>query len=616
MEYLSPLFDSAHIGWTMLGIAALIFSFSVLILARMRWIQSRPLSACVVLSVIAHILLFCSACLTRIFDFPRPPGDPGIRIQIVDCSPLEQESPEEWEQVVVEPVPVASLTPLPEAELEEKPPALVPAVPEAPVAEQSPQSIPAEALTAVEMEPPLLPADAEVLEPNESRLVATPDLEVGREKADWKDEESSLSDTMDGPSTPELSIPDRVAGSKPSTTTDSSWKPVETEVTTESSETNDPVKLAKATSDPTKRDDREQGYTVPRRYRGRLAAHRGELLQQRGGSPDTEAAVQRALAWLARVQQRDGRWDASHFGSGQGQFVEGQFRGATGIHADTGISGLALLSFLGAGHTHQVGDHRQHVAAVLGYLISHQGADGNLFGEATHYARMYCHGIAALALSESLAMTGDDRLRAPVERAISFTLRCQHPATGGWRYYPGDSGDTSQFGWQLMAIVSARQAGVQVPPDSMQAMVRYLDSVSHGTYRGLASYRYGQGPSRSMTAEALVCRTLLAAGNSRLENEATAYLLEELPGSARDNYYYWYYATMALSRTDNDAWRAWNKALQRRLLTTQRSAGALAGSWEPSTVWGPTGGRVYTTAMATLCLESYYRYDLTDETSP
>ncbi len=48
--------------------------------------------------------------------------------------------------------------------------------------------------------------------------------------------------------------------------------------------------------------------------------------------------------------------------------------------------------------------------------------------------------------------------------------------------------------------------------------------------------------------------------------------------------------------------------MQRQLLRLQRTDGHLAGSWDPDTVWGSYGGRVYSTAMATLCLEVYYRY--------
>ena len=36
--------------------------------------------------------------------------------------------------------------------------------------------------------------------------------------------------------------------------------------------------------------------------------------------------------------------------------------------------------------------------------------------------------------------------------------------------------------------------------------------------------------------------------------------------------------------------------------------GPQAGSWDTNDLWGGHGGRVYTTALATLTLEVYYRF--------
>jgi hypothetical protein len=87
-----------------------------------------------------------------------------------------------------------------------------------------------------------------------------------------------------------------------------------------------------------------------------------------------------------------------------------------------------------------------------------------------------------------------------------------------------------------------------------------------------------------------------------------------LPGADRVNLYYWYYATLALQHRQQSgdaalaAWRTWNHALTAALLNTQVSDGPDAGSWNTNTLWGGYGGRVYTTAMAAMCLEVYYRY--------
>ena len=70
-------------------------------------------------------------------------------------------------------------------------------------------------------------------------------------------------------------------------------------------------------------------------------------------------------------------------------------------------------------------------------------------------------------MSEAYAMSGDKRLRPAVQAAINYTLAAQIRATGGWRYRaiesPGERGDTSQLGWQLMSLKSAELAGINVP---------------------------------------------------------------------------------------------------------------------------------------------------------
>jgi hypothetical protein len=216
-------------------------------------------------------------------------------------------------------------------------------------------------------------------------------------------------------------------------------------------------------------------------------------------------------------------------------------------------------------------------------------------------------------------MTGDRRLQPAVAKAIGFSVAAQNATTGGWRYRPGDSGDTSQHGWQMMALASAQRAGIDVPSHTWIRVERFLRSVRRGNYGGLASYRPDSGPSTPMTAEALYCRLLLAEtlGNAMEESaatEAASQLVANLPEAGRVNLYYWYYATLALhhrhQRDDRAAadWRTWNDALTAALLATQVADGPDVGSWNTNTVWGGYGGRVYTTAMAAMCLEVYYRY--------
>jgi hypothetical protein len=348
---------------------------------------------------------------------------------------------------------------------------------------------------------------------------------------------------------------------------------------------------------------------VPAIYRLRVAPDRSRLAQLHGATPQTEEAVKAALAWMAKTQAPDGHWDAQAHGAGRELFVAGRDRQRAGVYADTGLTGLALLAFLASGHTHQDGLYQDNVRRGLQYLISVQARDGNLGGRATMYAFMYCHAMATCALSEAYGMTGDGQLQGPVQRAVAYTLAAQDPSGGGWRYNPGEPGDTSQLGWQLMALRSAELAGIPIPERSRERALRYLDEASSGQYGGLAAYRPVEAPSRPMTAEALVCRVFLGmtAANPTAK-EAGDYLMGELPGEGRKNLYYWYYGTLGMYYLQGTHWHRWNAALQRTLIGSQQKTGETAGSWAPDTVWGGYGGRVYTTALATLCLEVYYRF--------
>jgi hypothetical protein len=232
---------------------------------------------------------------------------------------------------------------------------------------------------------------------------------------------------------------------------------------------------------------------------------------------------------------------------------------------------------------------------------------------------MYCHSMASFALAEALAMTGDQRLAPAVQRAVDYSLRAQHPSTGGWRYNIGDTGDTSQMGWQLMSLWSADRAGIEIPPRTWTGAARFLRSVERGRYGGLASYRPDGPPSTPMTAEAMYCRQVVGEMIGGSENglaigEGTDQLLSALPEPNRVNLYYWYYATLALHYRQSSsveaeaAWQAWNSSLASALVNGQVATGPELGSWPPNCVWGGYGGRVYSTAVAAMCLEVYYRY--------
>ena len=264
---------------------------------------------------------------------------------------------------------------------------------------------------------------------------------------------------------------------------------------------------------------------------------------------------------------------------------------------------------MAAGNTHLEGQYRENVQKGLEFILRNQTTDGNLSGNARLFARMYCHSMSLLAISEALAITGDQRLLSAVQSGVDYTIRAQNRNDGSWRYQPGDAGDMSQFGWNVLALHSAKIGGAKVPNGTFDRMREFLRRCTSGPGKGLAGYRPGEGATTTMTAEALVCRYFLESNVSGVTKKtATDKILRELPSLGQVNLYYWYYGTLATYHSGGAAWEQWNERMKETLVSSQVTDGDAAGSWEPNGLWGGYGGRVYSTALSALCLEVYYRY--------
>lgn len=369
------------------------------------------------------------------------------------------------------------------------------------------------------------------------------------------------------------------------------------------------------------------------RFGGRKGEGKRKALKRGGGSKGSEAAVTLALQWLAKHQDKDGSWSPDQFMSHDPP--NDRCTGPGGAGYRIGLSGLALLCFLGAGHGSAQGDYRNTVAGGVSYLLRVQNKDGG-FGERPN---MYQHAIATLALVEAVAIDGhlgsssEDRrgigafvdkaasLRPgqdtfdAADRAVSFILKAQQDK-GGWDYGLGRSGrnDMSITGWQVLALVGAESIGIKIPGDVKKKVSGFLDGVSPAT--GDVRYLFGGGGgSSALTASALLCRIYLV-GKPNDEVYRLSDLVAAHPPSwgrmaakdRRQNLYTWYYGAMGLFQVGGKRWTRWNSAMRPELVNNQQKKGSAAGSWDPAAQWARVGGRVYSTAMCCLCLEVYYRY--------
>jgi hypothetical protein len=325
-----------------------------------------------------------------------------------------------------------------------------------------------------------------------------------------------------------------------------------------------------------------------------------EFLLNGWGNKESEAAVAKGLAWLARVQSANGAWKLD------GNFPD---RGATAN--DVGATALGLLPFLGAGYTHKERKNNPYdktIEKALSWLIAVQDKRTGAFS-----GDMYAHGLAAIAMSEAFALSQDYNLKKPAQFAINHIVTAQH-AAGGWRYKPGQAGDTSVSGWQIMALKSGLLAGLDVPGATIRKAQSYLDSVTQSATEG-SGYLDPNTPTPTMTAVSLLCRQYLngwGRQNLRLIKGVDNYIKPNPPQAAKKDAYYYYYATQVMHNFGGDDWKAWNTKMRDLLVASQEvdsKKPETIGSWSPvGDQWGQTGGRLMVTSLNILTLEVYYRY--------
>ena len=614
--------SSGRVWAIVLGVLFAIVAITLLVASWTRWGQTKSLTKCIALAFLAHIWLLMYAYGTRIIVPGSGGGTAGgmrsenmtMTMSLLDATETQQSSQEDAND------------PITEADSQE-------------VQESSKQL---DSIESSEPHPKPSPWEAPISKSDSKQngLESVPTPVAPIIAAQTAVQNSAFASNL--PNVPELDLPPnesveniaRLAG----------LTPVPQLVNASSSSVALPTvvgsrnAIIQAVSTQTRKRDQRP---IPSAYQMRLSPQRQQFAMMSGGDSNTEASVERALAWLAQAQSPDGSWNAATHGAGREASaarnrIDGEYRHNAGLKANTAMTGLALLAFLGAGHTQLEGRYSDRVALGLSYLMSQQLPSGDLSGRdqvgqepTVLFARMYSHGMAALALTEAYSMTGDTALLPAIQSSCRYTQRAMNPRTGGWRYSvpTEDPGDTSQFGWQAMTLQSAaNNQSVALEPQTRQLMQRFLDSVSTGRSGGLAVYRVRQSgfptideATPAMTAEALASRLLLGLPVSpAAADEGQRMLLTRLPGSSEENLYYWYYATLAMYQLKGDGdgdetspllvWDQWNNALKQQLCSTQIQHGPIAGSWNPTCAWGGYGGRVYSTAIACMCLEVYYRY--------
>jgi hypothetical protein len=339
--------------------------------------------------------------------------------------------------------------------------------------------------------------------------------------------------------------------------------------------------------------------------------------------------VLHGLKWLAAHQSDDGGWEAAGFDKWcDGKPNTGEKPDGPGkAMYDAGVTGLALCAFLGAGYSSR-GEHEfaKVVRKGLAYLKNVQDPEG-CFGPRSTQHYIYNHATAALAMVEAYGMTESPIFKGSAQKALDFVALSRNPYFV-WRYgvKPGDN-DTSVTGWMMMALKSAQlvnqdaqKRGKPAPlvfdEEAFDGIRGWLDKVTDPDHGRVGYLARGQGPARpqelvdrfpaekseSMTAVGLLARIFLHEDPRKSQviqrgvDLCTKRPPTWNPADGSIDMYYWYYATLAMYQVGGEAWKAWGGAMDTSMVASQRMDGTYCG-------------RVYSTAILTMCLEVLYRYD-------
>ena len=368
------------------------------------------------------------------------------------------------------------------------------------------------------------------------------------------------------------------------------------------------------------------GHQIGKSYQSRTApGNRGKLLGKYGGGNETESAVDKALDYLASVQNANGSWGSKE------SFQTGDA---------AALSSLALLTFFAHGENFKSKKYATVISNGSDFLVEMANYPDIEFAGSS-----FGHAILTYALAEGYAVSGSLSLRRPLEERVrsiitrqnkfgSFALNYNNAPQAlpteqeleknplGKEIMPGESAcDLSLLGWHIQALTAARNAGIAVDgldqalALATEALVKIHQAEKGGFSQGINMKRFPANDN--MNPVGLLGLRLLNAGNSTPARRAEKFLasaaVPKWNSSGKFPLYRWYYHTQALFQSEGGHgryWDTWNNNLKVELTKHQQADGSwkMPGGDTSFRVKDKTDLNIYSTSLCGLMLQVYYRY--------
>lgn len=299
-------------------------------------------------------------------------------------------------------------------------------------------------------------------------------------------------------------------------------------------------------------------------------------------TPEAEASLEAGLRYLAAVQYPSGAWNSAY-------------------GPNIGVTALALLSFLAAGHVPDQGPYAEHLERGLQFILSHCQSSGFIYYEdGSSHGPMYEHALATLLLSQVYGMADRPDLAARIQAAVRVIVGAQN-SEGGWRYQPtATDADISVTVMQILALRGAQHAGMRVPAETIDRAIEYVRSCA--THGGGFLYQTNSGNANYARTGAGVCSLEVCGDYDSDEvRKGLDYLLANIGQDVQMEHFHYgvYYSAQAVYLAkDERRWQQWFPQLLTQILEQQ----------QPDGRWSSGTGSEYGTATMVLTLAIPYRY--------
>ncbi len=324
----------------------------------------------------------------------------------------------------------------------------------------------------------------------------------------------------------------------------------------------------------------------------------------RSGDPvprDVREIYDAGCRYLARTQDPSGTWKDSQEGPG--------------------VTGMAMMVLLASGEDPNHGAYAANIRRALRSIIRSQDQSTGFYGgnAGMGHSSMYHHGFAMLAMAEAYGTVDDRRLwseeggdgkglstGASLELAVKLAVTsAKKNPLGAWRYSPDATDhDTSVSGAILMGLLGARNAGIEVPDETIDRAMDYFASMTAPDGRiGYASP--GGGSDATTSIGTLVMAIARRKDMPQFSKAAEVIKQSSLGGGNEGGYpnYTRYYRAQALFQADVDAWKEWNSQLIREIKAQRRPDGGIVGAGN-----GGDGGEFAGTSLSLLALAVNFRF--------